>query len=615
MPKNKKSRSRTPSKHHGRHKHSRSRSHSRDRPRRPTNEPPRQTEKQIRKRESKWSDKPPEKVEPQTNILFDSAITISNPGMTSAVFVQSANPLQNSQKELFSKFLEKKEEENGNKIEFTINPQMTTDFSIPLNHNSAILAQAGIPISQNEDFKSVNPNSILTILNPCYSNLNSTGLFKHTPGINPNIINTLNDPSKIKRKIYVPQNSNFNFTGLIIGPKGANQKRLEEETGCKILVRGKGSQKEGQVPQPDDNEPQHVLVVGDNEMQVAKAVMEIERILFADEDTRNKLRQEQLKIVAQLKNEPNLNLPVISLSEEPYKVDLSLTTPYGPPSQDAYIIPVPNDCVGLVIGKGGDTIKMLQVQSGARKVQVAADSGPNSTTRNVFVEGDRESISKVKKMLQEIIDTQQKLKNAISGGGGKSTKMEVPVPDNLVGLIIGRGGDTIKNINHKTGAFVFIPKSCEPGSNIRVLVVSGLPEQIEMAKNEIDEIVNMGQKNLALKAAQMFPQQPMMGFNNFGGMQNFSQQNMNFMDDGSKMNGQDNKGMDPMLSQDPNMNPMYNNYGLDMNNMMMGGMPPNMFPQMFDPSMMASYQQQMQENQLVITDVVEDERPAKKKRK
>jgi hypothetical protein len=38
-------------------------------------------------------------------------------------------------------------------------------------------------------------------------------------------------------------------------------------------------------------------------------------------------------------------------------MDPSLTTPYGPPSEDALIIPVPRDCVGLVIGKGGETIK------------------------------------------------------------------------------------------------------------------------------------------------------------------------------------------------------------------------------------------------------------------
>jgi polyribonucleotide nucleotidyltransferase len=32
----------------------------------------------------------------------------------------------------------------------------------------------------------------------------------------------------------------------------------------------------------------------------------------------------------------------------------------------AYIIPVPNDIVGLIIGKGGDTIRQLQAESGAK---------------------------------------------------------------------------------------------------------------------------------------------------------------------------------------------------------------------------------------------------------
>jgi rRNA processing protein Krr1/Pno1 len=41
---------------------------------------------------------------------------------------------------------------------------------------------------------------------------------------------------------------------MIIGPKGLYQKRLEEETGCKILIRGKGSQKAGAAPQPDDDD-------------------------------------------------------------------------------------------------------------------------------------------------------------------------------------------------------------------------------------------------------------------------------------------------------------------------------------------------------------------------
>jgi len=43
-----------------------------------------------------------------------------------------------------------------------------------------------------------------------------------------------------------------------------------------------------------------------------------------------------------------------------------MMTPYGPPSANAYILPVPNDCVGLIIGKGGETIRQLQQESGAK---------------------------------------------------------------------------------------------------------------------------------------------------------------------------------------------------------------------------------------------------------
>jgi len=105
-----------------------------------------------------------------------------------------------------------------------------------------------------------------------------------------------------------------------------------------------------------------VLIIGDTEAQVAKAQAEIERILFADEDTRNKIRQEQLKVVAALKNETLITKNVGD------GMDLSLTTPYGPPSENALIIPIPNDCVGLVIGRGGETIKGIKERSGASNV-------------------------------------------------------------------------------------------------------------------------------------------------------------------------------------------------------------------------------------------------------
>lgn len=72
--------------------------------------------------------------------------------------------------------------------------------------------------------------------------------------LNPTILNALQDPSKIKKKMYIPKNPGVNYIGLLIGPQGHYQKRLEEESECKILIRGKGSQKQGSAPQPDDED-------------------------------------------------------------------------------------------------------------------------------------------------------------------------------------------------------------------------------------------------------------------------------------------------------------------------------------------------------------------------
>jgi hypothetical protein len=105
------------------------------------------------------------------------------------------------------------------------------------------------------------------------------------PGVTQN-----RNKNQIRRKVPLPTHTGFNYAGLIIGPKGANQKRLEEETGCKVLIRGRGAQKEGQTPQLGDFDEPHVLVAGNSEEQVSNAVQQIEKIIFADEKTRNIIR-------------------------------------------------------------------------------------------------------------------------------------------------------------------------------------------------------------------------------------------------------------------------------------------------------------------------------------
>lgn len=52
---------------------------------------------------------------------------------------------------------------------------------------------------------------------------------------------------KIEDRITIPQDEypDINFMGLIIGPRGKTLKKMESETGAKIMIRGRGSVKEG----------------------------------------------------------------------------------------------------------------------------------------------------------------------------------------------------------------------------------------------------------------------------------------------------------------------------------------------------------------------------------
>ena len=50
----------------------------------------------------------------------------------------------------------------------------------------------------------------------------------------------------VTRKIFIPvaKHPGYNFFGLIIGPRGNTQKQMQSEFGVKIVIRGRGSQRQ-----------------------------------------------------------------------------------------------------------------------------------------------------------------------------------------------------------------------------------------------------------------------------------------------------------------------------------------------------------------------------------
>ncbi|KAF7817398.1 far upstream element-binding protein 1-like [Senna tora] len=177
-------------------------------------------------------------------------------------------------------------------------------------------------------------------------------------------------------------------------------------------------------------------------------------------------------------------------------------------------IDIPNGRVGVIIGKGGETIKYLQTQSGA-KIQVTRDmdADPNSPTRMVELMGTPDQIATAEKLINEV------LAEAEAGGSGivarrltgqtGSEQFVMKIPNNKVGLVIGKGGETIKNMQAQTGARIqVIPLHLPPGdtSTERTLQIDGTSEQIESAKQLVNQVISENRlRNPSLSGG--YPQQ------------------------------------------------------------------------------------------------------------
>ncbi|KAL6509428.1 Splicing factor 1 [Orobanche gracilis] len=109
-------------------------------------------------------------------------------------------------------------------------------------------------------------------------------------------------PPKLQKKLYPPAKEypGYNFIGLVIGPGGITQKRMERETGAKIVIRGKGSRKRDLKHDPAENEDLHVLVEADTQESLDAAAGMVEKLLQPIDEVRNEQKRQQLRELALL---------------------------------------------------------------------------------------------------------------------------------------------------------------------------------------------------------------------------------------------------------------------------------------------------------------------------
>jgi hypothetical protein len=87
---------------------------------------------------------------------------------------------------------------------------------------------------------------------------------------------------KITKRVPIPQDRypDINFSGMILGPRGLNHKRLEDESGCQISIRGRGTR--GQLESQTEEElnmPMHVCIIGEDEEKISAAIQMIEPLV------------------------------------------------------------------------------------------------------------------------------------------------------------------------------------------------------------------------------------------------------------------------------------------------------------------------------------------------
>ena len=291
---------------------------------------------------------------------------------------------------------------------------------------------------------------------------------------------------KRRKKITFPVRSDMNFLGLIIGPKGQTQKAMEQASGARILVRGRGASKEGEE---GSDEEMHVLIVADDEQQLSKAEQLVNDLLYNPERA-SQVKNEQLREVA---------AQHAAAESTPYH---SASPPmYGGGSSDGVKrtseIHVPGSSVGLVIGKMGETIRQLEGMTGC-EIQVARDNRPGEDDRVVTLRGTDEQIARAHEEINKVVAGGP---NSRSSGGPSYSQAGLGfssggsfimhIPNVAVGLLIGRSGETIRSLQQRSGCSVQVQRNIDvqPGSDTREVVLSGREDQIDMARREIEMII------------------------------------------------------------------------------------------------------------------------------
>lgn len=164
--------------------------------------------------------------------------------------------------------------------------------------------------------------------------------------------------------------------------------------------------------------------------------------------------------------------------------------------------------VGLIIGRQGDNLRRIESDTGTR-IQFLDSPENNPGIRPCRITGGKVARSDAKTEIYRMINENNASRGPMGGapdrfgsrgqqeppgrpagyGDEEGTNTQMMVPDRTVGLIIGRGGETIKDLQDRSGCHVIIAPEDKSLNGLRPVNLSGTSRAIQHAKDLILEIV------------------------------------------------------------------------------------------------------------------------------
>lgn len=166
----------------------------------------------------------------------------------------------------------------------------------------------------------------------------------------------------------------------------------------------------------------------------------------------------------------------------------------GPRMDHAFVIKlqIPNEKVGIIIGRQGSTLRGIQDRTRAIIQIPTVPDEDNPDMRTISIGADIKDDADAAQM--EIFQTLQQSGQAQlqqMQAAAPTTAVCIAIPDDKVGLLIGKGGITIKELQQRCKVRLQLPQVPDPGSYppTRTVTIQGTAEGQMLARYEIETIL------------------------------------------------------------------------------------------------------------------------------